>query len=113
MASKRLCPFCAVGHTCLSIGACGVLSMHHCELSHQGTLVICPQFSCFTLKIMASSRRTKKAHKAPEKLAENFVFLWHPHPFLSQDQICDSHINFASNGETRCRVKEAGYAFRI
>lgn len=94
MASKRLRPFCAVGHTCLSIAACGRPALLLCGSSHQGTLLICPHFSCFTLKITAQSRRTKKVYKGPEKLAQNFVFLWHPRLFSPRHQICVSHINF-------------------
>lgn len=115
MASKRLSPFCAVGHTCLSIAACGRPGGLHCDLSHRGRHLICPQFSCFALKIMASSRspaEQKNTHKGSGKLAQNFVFLWHPRPsFLPQHQICDSHINFVPNGETRCRVKKPRHAF--
>lgn len=36
MASKRSRPFCAVGHTCLSIAACGGAAQLLCGSSHQG-----------------------------------------------------------------------------
>lgn len=94
MASKRLRPFCAVGHTCLSIAACGGAALLLCGASHQGTLLICPHFSCFTLKITAQSDRTKKLYKGREKLAQNFVVFVPSSSFFPRDQICVSHINF-------------------
>lgn len=107
MASKRLRPFCAVGHTCLSIAACGGPALLLCGSSHQGTLLICPHFSCFTLKITAQSRRTKKVYKGPEKLAQNFVFLWHPRLFSPRHQICVSHINFCHEWRNTSKGQEA------
>ena len=82
MASKRLRPFCAVGHTCLSIAACGGPALLLCGSSHQGTLLICPHFSCFTLKITAQSRRTKKVYKGPRETGPKLCVFVASSPFF-------------------------------
>lgn len=87
--------------------ACGGPALLLCGSSHQGTLLICPHFSCFAHEITAQSRRTKKAYKGPGKLAQNFVFLWHPRPFPPLHQICVSHINFCHEWRNTSEGQEA------
>lgn len=75
-----------------------------------------PLFMLYAQNYGPVPRNKKSLYKGPEKLAQNFVFLWLPHPFFSSPpsapDLCFSHKFFATNGETRLRVKKPRYAFR-
>lgn len=90
--------------------------MLHCRLSLQRRGLICPQFSCFTLKITTPSilkeekdlfslgetgPKKKKDQPSPQSKAA----LCYPgtarRSRATVHQICLSHINFAKNREKR------------
>lgn len=58
-----------------------------------------PTFHALRSKLRLSPAEQKKLYKGLEKLAQNFVFLWHPRLFSPRHQICVSHINFSPQME--------------
>lgn len=106
MASKRLRPFCAAGHTCLSIAACGGAALLLCGPSHRGNAAhLSPLFMLYAQNYgPVPQNKTKQKKKKREKgvyegPAENWpktlcfsFFLWHPPLFKPPaPDLCFSH----------------------
>lgn len=71
-----------------------------------------PLFMLYAQNYGSVPQNKKSSIRALEKLAQNFVFLWHPRLFPPAPDLCFSHKFFATNGETRLRVNKPRYAFR-
>lgn len=120
-SARLLCA--AEGHACFSMANRRRLYMLHCRLSLQRRGLICPQFSCFTLKITTPSilkeekdlfslgetgPKKKKESRPARKAAPRYPGTAR-RSSATVHQICLSHINFAKNREKHAmRACEGG-----
>ncbi len=70
-----------------------------------------PTFHALRSKLRPSPAEQKRSIKSREKLAQNFVFLWHPRLFFPRHQICVSHINFCHEWRNTSKGQEATIRF--
>lgn len=110
----------AEGHACFSMANRRRLYMLHCRLSLQRRGLICPQFSCFTLKITTPSilkeekdlfslgETGPKKKKNPTHKPTLSYLDTSPASSATVHQICLSHINFAKNREKHTLLDSKG-----